>query len=125
MKASTTGALSFLRWTSETSAVRVGEGDRALGLAREQFRTEQGFERADLMAERRTGNIETFRRAAEMQFIGDGDKVSQMAKRHWAIMSQKLLKSDNAVNDIVATKSETQRWVASICLVARGIAVID
>ena len=75
----------FLRFDQEAFA-GMGEADRTLGLAGEQLGAEQRFQGADLMTERGRGDVETRRRARKMQFFGDGDEVTEVAKFHRKIM---------------------------------------
>ena len=59
----------------------VGELDVALG-AREQLDAEFVFQTFDLLAERWLRDMQLLCRAAEMQFLGYGDEVAEVAKLH-------------------------------------------
>ena len=75
----------LLRFDQEAFA-GMGQGDRALGLAREQLGSEHGFQGADLVAERGGRDIEARGGAAEMQLLGDRDEVPEVAEFHPKIM---------------------------------------
>ena len=48
------------------------------------------FEHSQLAAERRLGDVQAGRGAAEMQLLGHGDEVAEMAQFHFREHSQKL-----------------------------------
>jgi hypothetical protein len=50
--------------------------------AREERRADVALEVADLPAQRRLGDVQARRRAAEVQLLGDGDEVAQVAELH-------------------------------------------
>ena len=58
-----------------------GELDAAAG-ALEQPDPQLGLEGADLLAERRLGDVQTSRRAPEVQLLGDGDEIAKLAEFH-------------------------------------------
>ncbi|OCB46953.1 hypothetical protein A5721_12415 [Mycobacterium vulneris] len=55
-----------------------GEGDGA-SVPVEQLHLEVALERLDLLRERRAGDPQTLGRAAEVQLLGDGDEIAQLA----------------------------------------------
>jgi hypothetical protein len=59
----------------------LGQLDAAVG-AVEQPRADRFLQRADLLAERWLGDAEPFGGAAEVQFLGDGDEIVQLAQFH-------------------------------------------
>ena len=61
----------------------IGEGDAPLG-AVEETHAQLLLELADLLADRRLGDVQALRRAAEVQFLSDGDEVPEMPKFHCA-----------------------------------------
>ena len=67
----------------EEALADMGECDAA-GLAGEELGAEHGLERLDLRAQRRRRNIELARRAREMQLVGDGNEIPEMAELHEA-----------------------------------------
>ena len=71
-----------------SSAAPVGgQRDRA-AVAFEEAHLQVAFERLDLLRERRARDVQTFGGAAEVQFLGDGDEVAQLAKLHGSIVGQ-------------------------------------
>ncbi len=75
----------FLRFDQEAFA-GVGRTNRAFGSAGEQLCSEQNFQGADLMAERRSRNIEARGGAAEVHLLGDHCEISEVAQFHRTIM---------------------------------------
>ncbi len=65
----------------EKNAPRLGQRDPAAA-AFEQAHAQQVLQRTDLLAERRLRHAEILCRAPEMQLVGDGDEIAQMAKFH-------------------------------------------
>ena len=65
---------------------RMGEDDGALGLAAKKLRAELRFQRANLMAQRRRSDIESRRGATEMQLLGHGGEIAQVAQLHLEIL---------------------------------------
>ena len=62
---------------------RPGRGQLDLALvAQQQRRADLLLELADLLAQRRLGHVQALRRAAEVQLLGDGDEVAQVAELH-------------------------------------------
>ena len=62
---------------------RAGRGQLDLALvAQQQRRADLLLELADLLAQRRLGHVQALRRAAEVQLLGDGDEVAQVAELH-------------------------------------------
>ena len=62
---------------------RAGRGQLDLALvAQQQLRADLLLERADLLAQRRLGHVQALGRAAEVQLLGDGDEVAQVAELH-------------------------------------------
>ncbi len=59
----------------------VGERHRA-PRAHEQLHAQLLLQRADLLAQRRLGDVQPQRRASEVQFLGDGHEVTQVAQLH-------------------------------------------
>ena len=60
-------------------------GGRELDAARgavEQRLSELGLEAADLLRERRLGDVQAFGGAAEVPLLGDGDEVAQVPELH-------------------------------------------
>ena len=51
-------------------------------VAHEQRRPDARLERLDLLRERRRGDVQSFRRAAEVQLLGDRDEVAQQPQLH-------------------------------------------
>ncbi len=80
------GLLQRLARLDQETLTRMGEGDRALGLAREQLGAEQGFQGADLVAQRRRRDIEARGGTREMQLLGDRDEIPEVAEFHRRIM---------------------------------------
>src|SRR5712675_592092 len=60
---------------------RLGQLDAAR-LAPEQLHFELGFERADLLAQWRLLDAESFRRAGDMPLLGDGDEITEVPQFH-------------------------------------------
>ncbi len=60
---------------------RVGERHRA-PRAHEQLHPQLGLQRADLLAQRRLGDVQAKRGAREVQLLGDGDEIAQVAQFH-------------------------------------------
>ncbi|OMC35157.1 hypothetical protein A5742_12730 [Mycolicibacterium fortuitum] len=59
----------------------LGQRHRA-PVAIEQLHLEIAFQRLDLLGQRRTGDTQPLCRAAEVQFLGDGDEVAQLPQLH-------------------------------------------
>ncbi len=59
----------------------LGQLDAAR-LAAEQLHLELGFEGADLLAQRRLLDAESFRRAGDMPLLGDGDEITEVPQFH-------------------------------------------
>src|SRR4051794_31478973 len=71
----------------EQRTARGGQRDAALR-AVEEPDAELLLELADLLADRRLGDVEPLRGAAEVQLFGDGDEVPEMAEFHrWALFT--------------------------------------
>ena len=64
-----------------------GQGDRA-AVAVEQADLQVAFERLDLLGQRRTRDVQPFGRATEVQLLGDGHEVAQLAQLHPASVVQ-------------------------------------
>jgi hypothetical protein len=58
------------------------------------------FELADLLGERRLGEVESLGGASEVEFFGDGDEVSEMAEFNLAIHISKIIIAMNKILDI-------------------------
>ena len=54
--------------------------------AMEQFDTELGLQLADLVAQRRLGNVQPFRSAAEVEFVGDDHEIPEATQFHLLIV---------------------------------------
>ena len=65
----------------EKGCARLGQLDAAR-LAAEQLDLELGFERPDLLAERRLLDAEPLGGAGDMAFLGDRDEVAEVAQFH-------------------------------------------
>ena len=65
----------------EKRLARLGQLDPAR-LAPEQLHVELGFERADLLAERRLLDAEPLGRAGDVTLLGDGDEIAEVAQFH-------------------------------------------
>jgi hypothetical protein len=63
----------------EQETSRAGEPDGARG-ANEQRDPDGFFELADLLAERRLGDVHSRSGASEMQLLGDGDEILELAQ---------------------------------------------
>ena len=59
----------------------LGQRDMALGPV-EQHHAQLALQRANLHRQRRLGNMQLLRCAAEMEFFGEGDKIAQVAQFH-------------------------------------------
>ena len=66
------------------ASARRWSGSRAGGRADEQRRPEARLECLDLLRERRGGDVQSLGRAAEVELLGDGDEVAQLAQFHCA-----------------------------------------
>jgi hypothetical protein len=66
---------------AEKGASGVGELDAPL-VAREEGGAELALEIADLPAERRLGDVQSRGRVTEVQLLGDGDEVAEVAQLH-------------------------------------------
>ena len=69
------------RASSRNSRARLRQPHRAL-VALEQLRAQFRFQRLDLLAQRRLADVQALGRAREVQLLGDGDKVAQVAQFH-------------------------------------------
>ena len=65
----------------EEQRTRLRQAHGAL-VALEQLRAQFRFQRLDLLAQRRLADVQALGRAREVQFLGDGDKVTQVAQFH-------------------------------------------
>src|SRR5690606_27195369 len=72
----------------------AGVGQRHVPVAAlEQAHPEFLFQGLDLLAQRRLGNAQHLSGAAEMQLLGDGDEIAQVAQFHKGSMSRKTYRS--------------------------------
>src|SRR5205085_7892865 len=67
---------------SEERLARLGQLDTAR-FAPEELYLEFGFERADLLAQRRLLNAQPLRRASDMALLGDGDEIAKVPQFHY------------------------------------------
>jgi hypothetical protein len=51
-------------------------------VSHEQRHPEAGLQRLDLLRQRRRGDVHALSGTAEVQLLGDGDEVAQLAKLH-------------------------------------------
>src|SRR6202035_1856642 len=67
----------------------AGRGKRhAAAVPVEQAGTEDAFEGLDLLRQRWSGNVQPGRGPAEVEFLGDGHEVAQLAQLHQVILAQ-------------------------------------
>ena len=81
VETATSSSASMARASRRNASPAGGELDAAAG-ALEQPAAQLGLERADLLAERRLGDVQARRGAPEVQLLGDGDEIAKLAEFH-------------------------------------------
>jgi hypothetical protein len=85
------------------------------GGAEEEWISQQLFELAYLLGEGRLGKMEALRRASEMQFLGNRDKVTKVSQLDIAIHIQNILIQQNKILDVIDLQRETAVKAFSQC----------
>jgi hypothetical protein len=71
------------------------------------------------VAERRGRDVEARGGTPKMQLLGNRGEIPQVAQFHGNIMRYKLIKCDNAVNDIPARPEDSQCRVVALVVSLR------
>jgi hypothetical protein len=85
------------------------------GGAVEEWISQQLFEPAYLLGERRLGKMEALRCASKVQLLGDRDKVTKMSQFDVPIHIQKILIQLNKILDVINAPEQTAIKAFSQC----------
>ena len=95
--------------------LQPGEDATAFRTLNEEWISQQLFQLAYLLGERRLGKMEALRCASKVQLLGNRDKVAKMSQLDVPIHIQKILIQLNKILDVINAPEQTALKAFSQC----------